>query len=94
MALYSIVFLGSTPIGAPITGWLAGAAGPRSTLVLAGVAALVGAFGLWYALLRPGLQLKDAADRIETREQPVHVRGRVVHRERRTRRRRDSQLSH
>ena len=107
MALYSVVFLGSTPIGAPITGWLAGAAGPRSTLVLAGVAALVGAFGLWYALVRPtrepdavsavaveNLELEDAADRLETRDQPVHIRGRVVHGERRPRRRRDSQLSH
>jgi hypothetical protein len=41
MALYSIVFIGSTPIGGPITGWLAGAAGPRAGLVLGGVAALV-----------------------------------------------------
>jgi MFS family permease len=95
MALYSVVFLGSTPIGAPITGWLAGAAGPRSTLVLAGIAALVGAFGLWWALLRrPTLEAEDAADRVETRDQPVHVRRRVVHREGRTRRSRDSQLPH
>ena len=28
MALYSVVFLGSTPIGAPLVGWLAEAAGP------------------------------------------------------------------
>ena len=40
MALYSVVFLGSTPIGGPIVGWLAEVAGPRSGLVLAGVAAL------------------------------------------------------
>src|SRR5436305_544396 len=50
MALYSVVFLGSTPIGAPITGWLSDAAGPRSTLVLAGVAALVGGAALRFAL--------------------------------------------
>ena len=30
MALYSVVFLGSTPIGGPIVGWLAEVAGPRS----------------------------------------------------------------
>ena len=35
MALYSVVFLGSTPIGGPIVGWLAEVAGPRSGLVLA-----------------------------------------------------------
>ena len=42
MALYSVVFLGSTPIGGPIAGWLSEAAGPRAGLVLAGVAALRG----------------------------------------------------
>ena len=36
MALYSVVFLGSTPIGAPLVGWLAGAAGPRAGLVAGG----------------------------------------------------------
>jgi MFS family permease len=40
MALYSIVFLGSTPIGGPIAGGLAEVASPRASLVLAGVAAL------------------------------------------------------
>ena len=40
MALYSIVFLGSTPIGAPLAGWLAEAIDPRAALVLAGVAAI------------------------------------------------------
>jgi MFS family permease len=42
MALYSVVFIGSTPIGGPITGWLSSAAGPRAGLVMGGVAALVG----------------------------------------------------
>ena len=40
MALYSVVFLGSTPIGAPLVGWLAGAAGPRAGLVVGALAAL------------------------------------------------------
>ena len=40
MALYSIVFLGSTPIGGPLTGWLAEAIDPRAALVMAGVAAI------------------------------------------------------
>ncbi len=52
MALYSVVFLGSTPIGGPISGWLAGAAGPRSGLVLAGLASIVGGIGVWIALAR------------------------------------------
>jgi MFS family permease len=41
MALYSVVFLGSTPIGGPISGWLSQAAGPRAGLVMGGVAAVV-----------------------------------------------------
>src|SRR5919202_2931943 len=45
MALYSVVLLGSTPIGAPLVGWLAGAAGPRTGLLLGGVAALLAAAG-------------------------------------------------
>ncbi|MDT7703234.1 MAG: hypothetical protein QOJ30_5559, partial [Pseudonocardiales bacterium] len=40
MALYSVVFLGSTPIGAPIVGAIAEHAGPRVGLALGGVAAL------------------------------------------------------
>jgi MFS family permease len=43
MSLYSIVFLGSTPIGAPLVGWLAEVAGPRSGLVLGAAAALAAA---------------------------------------------------
>jgi MFS family permease len=43
MALYSVVFLGSTPIGAPLVGWLAGAAGPRVGMALGAVAALAAA---------------------------------------------------
>ncbi|MCW2966559.1 MAG: major facilitator superfamily 1, partial [Solirubrobacteraceae bacterium] len=40
MALYSVVFLGSTPIGAPLIGWIAESAGPRFGLLIGGVAAL------------------------------------------------------
>jgi MFS family permease len=45
MALYSVVFLGSTPIGAPLVGWIAQVAGPRAGLLLGAVAALVAAVG-------------------------------------------------
>jgi MFS family permease len=43
MALYGLVFLGSTPIGSLAVGWLAEQYGPRSGLVLAGVGALAAA---------------------------------------------------
>jgi MFS family permease len=48
MALFSMVFLGSTPIGGPVVGWVAEAFGPRTALalgalatILAGAAALI-----------------------------------------------------
>jgi MFS family permease len=44
MALYSVVFLGSTPIGAPLTGWLAQAYDPRVALLLAGISGLSAAW--------------------------------------------------
>ena len=45
MALYSVVFLGSTPIGAPLVGWIAEVAGPRAGLVVGALAALLAAAG-------------------------------------------------
>jgi MFS family permease len=44
MALYSVVFLGSTPIGAPLTGWLAQSYDPRVALLLAGISGLSAAW--------------------------------------------------
>lgn len=44
MALYSVVFLGSTPIGAPLVGWLSEAYDPRVALLLAGISGLVAAW--------------------------------------------------
>lgn len=41
MALYSAVFLGGTPIGAPIVGWVADAYGPRWAIMVAVATALV-----------------------------------------------------
>jgi MFS family permease len=49
MALYAVVFLGSTPIGSPLVGWLAGVAGPRAGLLAGAVAALVAAGGAAFA---------------------------------------------
>ena len=48
MALWSVVFLGSTPIGGPLVGWLSAAAGPRAGLLLGAAAAL--AAGTWVAV--------------------------------------------
>ena len=40
MALYFVLFLGSTPIGAPIVGWVAEVMSPRASFALGGVATL------------------------------------------------------
>jgi MFS family permease len=42
MALYSIVFLGSNPIGGPLMGWISSAATPRIGLLVGALAAIVG----------------------------------------------------
>jgi MFS family permease len=43
MALYGLVFLGSTPLGGLLGGWMAGEFGPRSILLLSGVSSLAAA---------------------------------------------------
>jgi MFS family permease len=56
MALYSVVFLGSTPIGAPLMGWLANAAGPRAAFALGGVVALAAGLAARAAFARNGIE--------------------------------------
>lgn len=47
MALYAVVFLGGTPIGAPLAGWTAEVLGPRWGLAIGGlIAVVVGLVGL------------------------------------------------
>jgi MFS family permease len=52
MALYTVVFLGSTPIGAPLVGWLSEAYDPRAALLLAAAAGLSAAWAGHVALSR------------------------------------------
>jgi MFS family permease len=41
MAIYSVVFLGTTPIGAPIVGWIAQLLGARAGVAVGGIAILI-----------------------------------------------------
>ncbi len=41
LALYMAVVMGSTPIGAPIAGWITDVAGPRAAILVGGVAGLL-----------------------------------------------------
>ena len=52
MALWAVAFLGSTPIGGPIAGYVSQHFGGRAGLILGGVSCLVAAAGGWYALRR------------------------------------------
>ena len=63
MALYSMVFLGSTPIGAPLVGWIAEVWGPRGGLVLGALAAFVAAVGGAVAFARAGRPVRLVASR-------------------------------
>ena len=54
MALYSVVFLGSTPIGGPLVGWLSQAYDPRVALLLAGVTGLSAAWAARASFARLG----------------------------------------
>jgi MFS family permease len=64
MALYGLVFLGSTPIGGPIVGWISQQFGPRYGLAVGGVASVLVAAALGSVLLRR---------RLVTRQGPLVV---------------------
>jgi MFS family permease len=53
MGLYMLVFAGSSPIGAPLLGWLAEVFGPRSGLVIGGIVS-VSAVIVVVAVMAPG----------------------------------------
>ncbi len=61
MALWAMVFLGSTPIGAPLIGYLAGQFGARAALALGGCATL--AVGAWAAFELRRIRDELRADR-------------------------------
>ncbi|MDQ5861000.1 MAG: MFS transporter, partial [Actinomycetota bacterium] len=43
MALYMAIFMGGTPIGAPLVGWVANVAGPRWSLAVAAASGIIAA---------------------------------------------------
>ena len=59
MAIYMAIFIGGTPLGAPIIGWVGDVFGPRATLILGGVTNLLCAVGmLLFFMLHDGLRLR------------------------------------
>ncbi len=52
MALYMAIFMGGTPIGAPLIGWLGEVAGARWTLLIGGIAVALSLVVAWRALTK------------------------------------------
>lgn len=77
MALHGLVFLGSTPIGAPIVGWIAETWGPRAGLGVGAAAALACALAGVLFLRREHLsdQLRAIVPG-RARARAVHIRAR------------------
>ncbi|WCO65840.1 MFS transporter [Iamia majanohamensis] len=72
LALQAMVFLGSTPIGGPIVGWVSDVLGPRAGIALGGLACLGAAAWAAHAFRRP-----DAGVELDTPEGRV-AEGRAV----------------
>ncbi|WP_103063091.1 MFS transporter [Actinomyces qiguomingii] len=81
MSIYMMFFLGTTPIGAPIMGWVSDQWGPRISILAGGIAAVVAAVtaGIWvrhhwhidfaYSSTRPFLATIGPRERAEQAEQ-------------------------
>jgi hypothetical protein len=52
MALWALAWLGSTPVGGPIVGWVGQVAGARWSLVIGGVSTLVCGLLTWRVMGR------------------------------------------
>jgi MFS family permease len=52
MALYSVVFLGTTPIGSSLMGWIAQVSGPRMSFYVAGISTVLGGLAALWVLRR------------------------------------------
>jgi MFS family permease len=52
MALFGVAFLGSTPIGGPIVGWVSETLGPRAGLGIGAIAALIAGVAAFIAYHR------------------------------------------
>jgi len=66
MALYLAIFLGGTPIGAPIVGLVANEFGPRWALGLAGISGIVAAVvGIAWIMVSKNLRVSIVRRRIK-----------------------------
>ncbi len=61
MALYAIAFLGTTPIGAPLVGWISQESSPRVALLVGGLSTIVAAATTLWRHRREHARAADAA---------------------------------
>jgi MFS family permease len=59
MALYLAIFMGGTPVGAPMIGWVAEAFGPRWTILTGGIASLLTALAATIYVVRSSRHRAD-----------------------------------
>ena len=64
MALYMMIFIGGTPLGAPLIGWIGEVAGARWTLIVGGIATFVGVSVASLVYLRHHRRLHEAAEAV------------------------------
>jgi len=62
MALYALVFLGSTPLGGPLIGWISQQWGARSGLFVGGAVSLVAAVAAALSVWRQQRRAEREAD--------------------------------
>jgi len=73
MALFGVAFLGSTPIGGPIVGWVSETLGPRAGLGIGAVAALVAGIATFIAYRRTDEVVPIDASEIALAADPLAV---------------------
>ena len=61
MSLYGVIFLGSTPIGSPIVGWIGQHLGPRAGFIISGSIA-VAAAAVVLSIARRRVRTPETAD--------------------------------
>ncbi|MEZ0142755.1 MFS transporter [Microbacterium sp. NRRL B-14842] len=62
LALYMAVIMGSTPVGAPIAGWVADTFGPRAAIMLGGTAGFIAcAIGVTWVLMSGRLRREESS---------------------------------
>ena len=57
MALFGLVYLGATPLGSPLTGWIISIGGSRAALLTGAAACLVAGIGAWFVHAAPAPEL-------------------------------------